>query len=499
MMLFVRSRFVVHFAALAFATFGVGLLQGELIKPVVPTPPAEPQIPAFRVVLTEFGAVGDGRFLNTEAFARAIAAVAERGGGTLVVPAGIWHTGPIELRSRLRLHLEPGALIQFSRDHTLYPMRLQKARGERFVATTSPVFGEHIEDVAITGTGVIDGGGDAWRLVKRAKVTDNFWKQRIKSGGVLNAKGDEWWPSADARDGAAAIEKLRRADVWDLAAYEPYRVSLRPKLLRLVDCRRVLIEGVTFRNAPNWTLHPWLCEDVTLRDLKIFNDRWAQNSDAVDIESCRRVLVRGCIVDTGDDGLCIKSGINEVGRRIGVPTEDVLIEDCVVYEGHGGFTIGSEMSGGVRNVLVQNCTFIGTALGLRFKTVRGRGGVVENIHMRGIRMIGIEGNAIDFNFSYFLKGADTTVVPVDEGTPQFRNMLFEDIVSTDAAGTIEMRGLPESPIRAVTFRSVSLSARRGAVIAFADGITFDQVRIVPAQGEPVRINSVTSSQLDLAR
>ncbi|RXK56172.1 glycoside hydrolase family 28 protein [Oleiharenicola lentus] len=472
--------------------------EAALTQPVVPTPPARPVIPATKVSLADFSAVADGETLNTAAFERALAALAERGGGTLVVPSGVWHTGPIRLRSRVNLHLEAGAIIQFSRDHGLYPMRVFDPRGEKQVDTTSPLSGDQLEDIAITGAGVIDGGGDAWRLVKRAKTTEPFWKALVASGGVLNARGDEWWPNRAALDGAAAVQKLEAVGSLNPADYEPYRVFLRPRLLRLLECRRVLIEGVTFRNAPNWTLHPWLCEDVTLRDVKIFNDRWAQNSDALDLESCRRVHVTGCIVDTGDDGLCLKSGKDGVGRRIGVPTEDVLIEDCTVYEGHGGFTIGSEMSGGVRNVLVRNCTFIGTALGLRFKTARGRGGVVENIHVQGIRMTGIEGSAIDFNFFYFSEGqAGAPVPPVTEETPVFRNILFEDIVSRGSKAAFTLRGLPEMPLRDITFRDVALSATTGADLGYGEHIVFERVSIRPQQGPPVRATAMTGSRLDL--
>jgi polygalacturonase len=486
------------FAAWALVLASVAPIHAALSRAVVPVAPAPPVIPAARVSLADFGAVADGETLNTAAFERALAALAGKGGGTLVVPSGVWHTGPIRLRSRTNLHLAAGAVIQFSRDHTLYPMRVFDTRGEKQVDTASPLSGDHLEDIAITGAGVIDGGGDAWRLVKRGKATDNLWKSLLASGGVLNARGDEWWPSQAALDGAAAVRALEDKGSLNPADYEPYRLFLRPRLLRLLECRRVLIEGVTFRNAPNWTLHPWLCEDVTLRDVKIFNDRWAQNSDALDLESCRRVHVTGCIVDTGDDGLCVKSGKDAVGRRIGVPTEDVLIENCTVYEGHGGFTIGSEMSGGVRNVLVRNCTFIGTALGLRFKSARGRGGLVENIHIQGIRMTGIEGSAIDFNFFYFSEDqAGAPVPPVTEDTPVFRNILFEDIVSRGSKAAFTLRGLPEMPLRDITFRDVSLSAGTGADLGYGERIVFERVSIRPQQGPPVRATAMTGSRLDL--
>ena len=468
------------------------------VPQVTPVPPAEARIPDRRVNLADFGGVPDGATLNTAAFERALASLAERGGGTLLVPSGYWLTGPIRLRSRIRIHLETGALIRFSGDHRLYPLTVHDYRGEKFVNSLSPISGDKLEDVAITGSGVIDGSGDAWRYVKRGKLTPPAWTALVKSGGVLNPKGDEWWPSQAALDGRAAVEALSAAGSLDVAAYAPFHQFLRPRLVRLIDCRRVLLEGVTFRNSPEWTLNPVLCEDVALRDLKIFNPRSAQNSDAMDIESCRRVHVRGCLIDTGDDGICLKSGKDEIGRRIGAPTRDVLVEDCTVLYAHGGFVIGSEMSGGVHDVLVRNCTFVGTAIGLRFKTARGRGGVVENIHVDGVRMHDLAGAAVSFDFFYARQGVSATVPPVDEGTPEFRRMLIENIVSRDAGATLVLRGLPEKPLRDITLRDVSVSGAKGADLAYCDGIVFERVQVRAASGEPLKTEEVKNSRLPLS-
>ncbi len=168
----------------------------------------------------------------------------------------------------------------------------------------------------------------------------------------------------------------------------------------LISCRRVLLEGVTFQNPPNWTLNPRLCKDVTIRNITVHNAWYAQNSDALDLESSRNVVVRGSSFDAGDDGVCLKSGMNAVGRRIGMPTENIWVENCVVYHAHGGVTIGSEMSGGVRNVYVNNCLFMGTDIGLRFKSTRGRGGIVEKIYIRNIGMTDIGAEAISFTMYY---------------------------------------------------------------------------------------------------
>lgn len=478
------------------------------VRPVMkdsPMPPAaRPVIPAREVWLTAFGAKGDGLELNTEAFAKAIATVAEQGGGTVMVPPGIWLTGPIELRSRVRLHLEAGALIQFSGDPSLYPVVVHDKRGEKEVDSVSPISGLNLEDVAITGSGVIDGGGKAWRYVKKMKLTANAWAALVKSGGVVNASGEEWWPSQAALDGSVAVEKLRASGSLDVAAYEPYRQYLRPRLLRIQDTKRLLLEGVTFQNPPNWTVNPVLCEDVSILGVKVLNSEVAQNSDALDIESCRRVLVRGCLLDVGDDGICLKSGKDLPGRRIGVPTEDVLVQDCTVYYAHGGFTIGSEMSGGVRNVRVDNCTFIGTAVGLRFKSARGRGGLVENIRISNIRMVDIVRDAISFNFYYGGKspiedtsGPSESAIPVTDETPVFRDILIENVVARGAANALVLYGLPEMPLTGLVLRNVSISARQGASIADVDKLVFQNVDLRVSEGPKVRSLRAKDSVLDV--
>lgn len=467
---------------------------------------AVPGIPTNTGSLAGFG-TGDGRTLNTAAFERALAALAEKGGGRLVVPPGIWLTGPVKLRGRTELHVERGALIQFSRDFKLYPLTVIDLNGEKEVDSTSPISGENLEDVAITGEGIMDGGGDAWRPVKRDKLTDREWKALIKSGGVLNEKSDIWYPSREAISGEKLVASLRKAGLLKLAEYEPAHQHLRPKMVRLIGCKRVLLQGVTFQNPPNWTLNPTLCDDVSVLNVQVRNSPNAQNSDALDLESCRRAIIRGCTFDVGDDGICLKSGKDAAGRRIGVPTEDVLIEDCTVYHAHGGFTIGSEMSGGVRNVRVNNCTFMGTDIGLRFKSTRGRGGVVENIFISNVRMVDILGDAINFNMYYGGKApldetaaqVGTNVPPVTEETPQFRGIRIENVVCRGANKAIVLQGLPEMPIRDIALKNVAISSQQGVFVTDAEGIFFEHVRVENKAGEALQSFRVKSSKLDLMK
>jgi hypothetical protein len=428
----------------------------------------EPSIPARVVNLADVGGSNNGKTLNTEIIAKAISSLAEKGGGKLVIPPGIWLTGPIRLQSNVELHLEEGALVQFTPDFKQYPEVTFEVKGEKETRLMSPLYGENLQNIAITGRGLFDGSGDAWRPVKKSKMTAGQWKQLMASGGVVESSGDMWWPSEEARQ------------------------DRRPVLMKLVNCRRVLLDSVTFQNSPMWNLNPTLCEDVTIRNVTVRNPWYSQNGDGLDLEHCRNVIVRGSRFDVGDDAICLKSGADERGRRIGAPTENVLVEDCVVYHGHGGFTIGSEMSGGVRNVRVNNCLFLGTDVGLRFKSTRGRGGVVENIYISNVRMTDIPTEAISFNMYYGgqapldAKG-DVTArerkeVPVGEATPQFRNIYIEDVICRGARTAVLLQGLPEMPIRGIHLRNVSITSETGMIWMDAENIAFENGEIANSKG-----------------
>ena len=466
-----------------------------------------PKISSRSVKLTDFGAVGDGVTLNTGAFSKAFAALSEHGGGRLIVPPGIWLTGPIKFASHIDLHLETGALIKFSGDYKLYPLTVINLKGEKEVDSTSPIMGENLEDISITGHGIIDGGGDAWRPVKKSKLLEDEWKALVKSGGVLSDRGDTWYPSREVMTGEKIVQALRKNESLNLADYEPAHQFLRPKMLRLIGCKKVLLQGFTIQNPPNWTINPVLCEDVSIVNVQVRNSPIAQNSDALDLESCRHAVIRNCIFDAGDDGICIKSGKDAAGRRIGVATEDVLVEGCTVYHAHGGFTIGSEMSGGVHDVRVTNCTFLGTDVGLRFKSTRGRGGLVEKIDISNIRMVGITGDAINFNLYYGGQSAleqgsgngGGNSMAVNEGTPQFRDIHIEDVICRGARKAIVLQGLPEMPVRNITLKNVDITAQEGVFVTDGDDISFDHVRVENKSGAPLTEARVKNSRLELLK
>jgi polygalacturonase len=458
---------------------------------------ALPQIPARTCRITDHGARGDGVTLNTDAIAAAIGACAHAGGGRVVVPRGVFLTGPIELKSRIDLHLERGALLRFSPRFEHYPLVRTAYEGTDRVRARSPIWSRGAEDIAITGEGVIDGSGQAWRPVKKFKMTDAQWKGLMALGGVVNAARDTWWPSREAMEGEQTVKALdaRGPDV-PLAEYAAAREFLRPVMISLVKCRRVLLDGPTFQNSPAWNIHPLLCEDVVIRNITVLNPWYSQNGDGLDVESCRRVIVFNCRFDVGDDAICIKSGKDEAGRTRGRPTEEVVVADNIVYHGHGGFTVGSEMSGGVRNILVERCTFVGTDIGVRFKTARGRGGVVEKIWIRDVQMTDIPTDAIGFNMYYGgeapteasdTAGTSRPAMPVNEGTPQFRDIVLSRILCQGAGRAVMLEGLPEMAIRGILLDDVRMVARRGLAAIDADAITLRRIEIAAESGPALTI------------
>jgi len=439
-----------------------------------------PAIPDRSLSIRDFGAVGDGHTLCTAAIQQAINACAGAGGGRVVIPSGIWLTGPIRLESRIELHLESGSLLLFSSDHSLYPVIRAPTKGW---LVASPIYGYGLEDVAITGCGIIDGAGESWRPVKKFKTTSKQWKELLGSGGVVDEKGDMWWPSREALEGEAWLQNLRKSKPKKEHTAEDYvaaRDYLRPYMISFIDCKRILFEGVTIKNSPKFALCPAWCDQLIIRDVKVNNEWWAQNGDGIDISACRNVLVEKCTVTAGDDGICMKSS----GRsgRTGPALENVLIRDCIVYHGHGGFVVGSNTDGGMRNIRVENCTFIGTDIGLRFKSARGSGGVVEKISIRNIRMNDIVGEAINFDAFYETDEPDTLARPVTRETPVFRDITIDSLTCVGAGRAMVMTGLPEMPIQNLRIRDAHISAETGVRLRHVRDLSLERVVIKPARG-----------------
>lgn len=438
--------------------------------------------------IIRFGAKNDGITLNTKSINEAILACHKSGGGVVLIPSGLWLTGPIELKSNVNLHLQ-NALLQFTKDFNQYQLVKGNWEGIPQMRNQSPIWASHAENIAITGYGIIDGNGDAWRAMKRDKLTESQWSKLVASGGVVSADQRIWYPSAKSLKGSEFKNPGAIAAVKTPEFYASVKDFLRPNLLVLTSCKRILLEGVTFQNSPAWNLHPLLSEDLMVRDVYVKNPWNAQNGDGIDVESCKNVWIEGSTFDVGDDGICIKSGRDSAGRKRGMPTENVVVRNSTVYHAHGGFVIGSEMSGGANNLFIYNCSFIGTDVGLRFKTTRGRGGVVEAVYAKNIVMKDIAGEAILFDMYYMaqdpvpLKGEKRETpplvnFPVTEETPVFRDFHISNIVCNGAARAIFIRGLPEMKISDIYLENMVIKAKAGIEIKEAKNVYQKNISVI---------------------
>ncbi len=453
------------------------------------------QLPHFQnkdFNVKDYGAVGDGHTLNTEAFKKTIDACAEAGGGKVIVPPGLWLTGPIELKSNVNFYVERGAFILFSPDHKDYPI-IKNPRGGFAVA--SPIYGYNLENIAITGTGILDGNGTTWRPLKKSKVNESLWRKFVSSGGVVSEDGSMWWPSKAAENGIKEFEALRKNKKKITAEdFLPLRDAMRPKMVSIIYCKKVLIEGITLTNSPSFGFNPNYCEDMVIRNLKINNEYWAQNGDGIDIGSSKNVLLYKSTVTAGDDGICMKA--SPVKNSNEPVLDNVVIADCVVYHAHGGFVTGSNTNGGMHNIYVHNCDFVGTDVGLRFKSSRGRGGLVDNIYIKNIYMKDIVNQTILFNTYYENRKAEVKSFPVSERTPIFKNIYIDSIFCDGSKQAASVVGLPEMPIQNIHITNSYIKADRGFEIDYAKGITLDNVEIVSEKGPVFDINQSTDFNLN---
>lgn len=399
--------------------------------PVEMTKATAPVIPNNTVRLSDYGAIGNGVFLNTEAFSKAISALTKQGGGHLVVPAGIWLTGPISLKDNIDLHLERNAVIMASPDRRLF---IKTEDGKPTDKCTQLITASKRRNISITGEGTIDGNGAYWRPVKRSKVSDTEWADFKDMGGTEADGGKLWYP-------------FGLKNVPDFASSAEKQEDMRTHLIRLTDCENVLVSGVTIQNSPKFHLIPTRCSNVIVDGVTIRCPWNAQNGDALDISSCSTVLIVNNTIDAGDDGICMKGGAGQSGVSAG-PCRDILIENNKVYHAHGGFVIGSEFSGGMQNIVVRRNLFSGTDTGLRFKSGIGRGGKTSGIYISDIFMTDIKDEAIVFECSYIDKKVGYKEKKGGSGTqprvpfvPEFTDIHINNVVCRGAKTAIKACGL----------------------------------------------------------
>ncbi|MEK3867191.1 glycoside hydrolase family 28 protein [Paenibacillus sp. FSL H7-0716] len=368
--------------------------------------------------INDYGAHPNSAEPSTEAIARAIHAASEAGGGTVYVPSGHYQTGAIFMKSNIELQLSPGAELSFSSDPNDYPVVSSRWEGVKQNVHASCIFGINLENVSVTGAGKLDG------------------------------RGAPWW------------DKHRNSP--DSLLYP------RPKLISFDNCRRVTLRDLTLVNSPSWTVNPICCQDVTIDNLSIYNPADSPNTDGIDPESCVNVRISNCNIDVGDDCIAIKAGTEDTKER--VACENITITNCTMIHGHGGVVLGSEMSGDIRNIVISNCVFKQTDRGIRLKSRRGRGGVVEDIRVSNIVMEDVICPFI-LNLYYFCgpRGKDKYVwdknlYPVTEETPCFRRIHFANITARKvhaAAGFLY--GLAEQYISEITFSNIDISMAENAI------------------------------------
>ncbi len=467
----------------------------------------EPAIPKNSVSITDFGAKSGGQELCTKAFADAINAVSKKGGGRVVVPRGTWLTGPITLKSNIELYSEIGALVIFSKNKDLYPLVETNFEGYNTFRCMSPINGRNLVNIAITGHGVFDGSGEAWRAVKKEKLTESQWKTLVASGGIVGGNSKTWYPSQQFIDGEKQSEMNVPRSLKTKAEFEKIRDFLRPVMVSLISCKKVLLDGPVFQNSPAWCIHPLMCEDFTFRNMTIRNPWYSQNGDAIDIESCKNSVIHDSTFDAGDDGICIKSGKDKEGRDRKMPNENLIIKNCIVFHGHGGVTVGSEMSSGVKNLHVSNCTFLGTDVGLRFKSNRGRGGVVENIFISNIEMINIPTQAISFNLFYSGRSASEDLeagesgqtpklLPVTEETPQFKNIFIKNVNCKGAMLGIQLQGLPEMNLENVELDNITIESDYGMTCCDAKNVKINKLTLRTKKNPVIDLKNSSSISID---
>jgi polygalacturonase len=450
-------------AALAVAALGAAPAPAE--TPAAPAADPWSRLPAILAAIrdpvfpdrdfpvTRYGAKPDGATDATAAFRAAIEACARAGGGRVVVPPGAYLTGAIRLRSRVNLHVQEGATIRFRQDPAAYlPAVLTRWEGVELMGYSPLVYAYGERDVAVTGKGTLDGQADA----------AHWWPWK-RSDHPESQKPDRDRLFAQAEAGVPVAERVYGASHF-----------LRPQFVQPYRCENVLIEGVTIRNAPMWVVHPVLSRNVTVRGVSVVSH--GPNNDGCDPESSTDVLIEDSVFDTGDDCIAIKSGRNADGRRLAAPAERIVVRGCRMRAGHGGVTVGSEVSGSVRDVFVERTEMSSPDLerGIRVKTNAVRGGTIENVFVRDVR-IGDVGSAIDVDMLYE-EGANGPFVPV------VRNLLVERLRVARAALALFVRGLPGSPVRGLVVRDSSFrEVARGSRIEGLYDLSLQDVVIEPAR------------------
>lgn len=455
--------------------------------------------PVFNIV--DYGAKNDASAPATEAFRQAIQAARSAGGGTIYVPAGKYSSGPIELFSNMTLEIDVGAVVDFP----AIPLPFTKGRQQGIEALTPvPLIGGHdIENITVTGRGILTSNNADWmelhgRMVpahtKQEELSSNY-ADVVKAQGKSNASSAEELGSANGPQWEHLLQALDAGKPISEEEYRAAAAEMRPSFIRFMNAKNVLVEGLRFIGSPMWTIHLLYSENATVRDV-IIETHPGVHTDGIVVDSSRFVRIHGAYIDTGDDGIVIKSGKDADGRRVNRPTEDVTISNCTVHHAHGAVTIGSETSGGVRNIVASNITAVDTENGIRIKSRRGRGGVIEDLRFDNWTMRHV-GEGIVVTSYYMMEGeAAPRDEPLSERTPIFRNIAISHITIDGAKTAIEIEGLPEMPITALRLTDIIATAQVGLTARKTDGLEVRNVQINAARGPAFEIDTSANLELD---
>lgn len=411
--------------------------------------PKNPLISDYCVNIVDFGAIPNGETLNTEAIKNAILHCSENGGGRVVFPAGKWLTGAIHMADNIELHFEENAHVVFTTDKNAYlPVVYTGFEGIRCYNYSPLIYGNGLKNIAITGKGILDGNGMSW------------WA----------------WKMIDEGINAIYTACMNDTPVEE-RVYGTEEYGLRPCFVQFVNCENVLIEGITLKNSPFWTVHPLWSDNVIVRNLTLVNPYKSPNTDSINIEGCNTVLVEDCtILGGGDDIYTIKSGRGTDGWNVGKPCENVLIRNCKAFDTRGGgIVIGSEMSGGVRNICAENCEFKNIINGVKIKSKKGRGGYVKNIEYRNIKAENVLfGISITLKYSYDDQFAGNDL----EAMPEVCNIHCENFECNGAENAIQLQGVDGCHISDISLKNVSISnAKNGFLAEYADNVNTQNISI----------------------
>ena len=415
-----------------------------------------PEFPDQNFNIIDYGAVGDGITDCTDAFKEAIDDCSKNGGGKVVVPEGIFLTGAIHLKSNINLHISENAVVKFSKDKNKYlPVVFTRWEGVECMNFSPLIYAYEQENIALTGKGVLDGQGS----------NENWWSWK---GNKVSGWEEGMPRQKESRD---KLFEMAENNIPSEERIFGDGYYLRPNFAQPYKCKNVLIEGVTFKDSPMWFIHPVLCENVSVINVTV--EGLGPNNDGCNPESSKNVLIKGCYFDTGDDCIAIKSGRNNDGRRVNVPSENIVVQNCIMKEGHGGVVIGSEISGGVKNVFAENCEMSSPNLerAIRIKTNSIRGGVIENIFARNIAVGEVSEAVLKINFYY--EEGDAGKFP-----PVVRNINLKDITSEKSPYAIWIKAYDYSPVVNLNLENcVFNNVTNESIIENVDNIRFESVKI----------------------